>query len=291
MHRKLRVALCQMLVGFDKSQNISKAVAMIQRAACSEKAQVVVLPECFNAPYGTKYFEEYAEPLAAGHPTFDAMSNAAKECGAWIIAGSIPEKHAANGNLYNSCMIFNPEGNLVNVHRKVHLFRINTETVKFDEGEVLTAGDAATVVPLTAVPHEAPDQPAVEALCGVGICFDIRFPQLALRYTQLGTSLMVFPGAFNMVTGPAHWELLAKARAVDGQQHVILCSPARDESAGYVAYGHSLVVDPWGNVLAEAGAGEELVVCDVDLSQNEIVRGKVPALKGVRDDLYELRWK
>mmetsp|Transcript_24830 Transcript_24830/g.28914 ORF Transcript_24830/g.28914 Transcript_24830/m.28914 type:complete len:187 (-) Transcript_24830:57-617(-) len=185
-------------------------------------------------------------------------------------------------------MIFNPEGLLVGVHRKVHLFRLNTEAVKFDEGEVLTGGDRATLVPLR-IPGA--DDIIQTALCGIGICFDIRFPQLALHYTKSGSSLMVFPGAFNMVTGPVHWELLAKARAVDSQQHVVLCSPARDESAGYVAYGHSLVVDPWGTVVAQAGAGEELVVCDVDLAQSEVVREKIPALKGTRDDLYELNWK
>jgi nitrilase len=262
-----------------KEANVAKAVSMIADAKC-RGAQLVVLPECFNCPYGTKYFPEYAEDLVATSQTYEAMSTAARANEVWLIAGSIPERE--NGKLYNTSMTFNPQGALVGKHRKIHLFQINTETVKFDESEVLTAGSEPTVVSLL------PDH---DLTVGVGICFDIRFPQLSMRYTELGTSLLIYPGAFNKVTGPAHWELLARARAVDHQQFVVLCSPARDELADYVAWGHSLISDPWGTVTHQASEGEELLIADLDLSLIPATRVRVPYLKGVRHDLYNLSWK
>lgn len=277
---KLRVALVQMLVGANKAHNLASASSFIAQAK-QGGAELVVLPECFNCPYGTSFFPDYAEPLTPGNASFDCMAEAARANNVWVLAGSVPEVASLNSEnkLFNSSMIFNPLGELVSIHRKVHLFRINTETVKFDEGEVLTAGDTPTVVSLNA-----------DVSFGVGICFDIRFPQLALEYVRQGTSFMVYPGAFNMVTGPVHWELLAKARAVDSQQFVVLCSPARDVTASYVAYGHSLVVDPWGTTIAEAGEGEELIFATMDLSMISTTRQRVPALKGTRSDLYTMKW-
>lgn len=280
MSSKIRVALCQMLVGSCKQQNIAKAVSMIAAAKRDQQADLVVLPECFNSPYGTKFFPEYAEPIAPGNETFDHISAAARDSQVCVIAGSIPERQP-DGTLYNSSMIFDADGKLMDVYRKIHLFKIHTPALSFDEGEVLTAGSKLSVVRLGS------DGP----LFGIGICFDIRFPQEAIAYTERGTSFLVYPGAFNMVTGPAHWELLARARAVDNQQFVLLCSPARDEQAGYVAWGHSLVVDPWGNVLAEASEKEETIVCDIDLSLVSSTRDKVPSLKGTRRDLYTTEWK
>ena len=139
---------------------------------------------------------------------------------------------------YNTSMVISPRGRLEHTHRKIHLFKINSDTVRMDESEVLSAGCEARVVSL------APEWPGVKM--GVSICFDVRFPQLASAYAEQGSSLIVVPGAFNLVTGPAHWHLAARSRAVDTQQHVCMCSPARDVSAGYVAYGHSVVVSPWG---------------------------------------------
>ncbi|CAC9497599.1 nitrilase [Leishmania donovani] len=274
----LPVTLCQMAVTREKAANIKKAVTMITEAA-KRGSKLAVLPECFNCPYGTKYFDEYSEALAPGNETFDAISQCAKENSIWIVAGSIPEK-SADGKLFNSSMTFGSDGALKHVHRKVHLFRINTDTVRFDEGEVLSAGNDATAISL--------DE---HTKFGVAICFDIRYPFLAWKYTEQGTSFIVYPGAFNMVTGPMHWQLAARARAVDNQQYVFLCSPARDTSAEYVAWGHSMVVDPFGNVLSELDEKEGFVDWKVDLSVIQDMRNRVPILKGVRDDLYTLHWK
>lgn len=274
----LPVTLCQMAVTREKSANIQTAVSMITGAA-RRGSKLVVLPECFNCPYGTKYFDEYSESLTPGNPTYDAISSCAKHNNIWVIAGSIPEK-AADGRLFNSSMTFAPDGALKHVHRKVHLFCINTEAVRFDEGEVLTAGDDATAVTM--------DE---QTKFGVGICFDIRYPLLAWNFATQGTSFIVYPGAFNMVTGPAHWELSGRARAVDNQQFVFLCSPARDTTAEYVAWGHSMVVDPMGNVVGELDENEGFLDCKVNLSVVAETRIRIPILEGVRHDLYHLEWK
>lgn len=274
----LRVTLCQMVVGRDKVKNIEKALDMIASAA-DRGSELAVLPECFNCPYGTKYFGEYAEALVPGYPTFDAISKCAETKNIWVIAGSIPER-SPDGKLYNSSMVFGPDGCLKHVHRKVHLFRLNTQAVKFDESEVLTAGDDVKAIEMSK-----------NVKFGVAICFDIRYPLLALKYTMQGTSFLIYPGAFNMVTGPAHWELSAKARAVDNQQFVLMCSPARDSSAEYVAWGHSMIVDPMGRVIAQADENEGFVDCNIDLSLVEKTRDQIPILKGIRNDLYNVVWK
>ena len=250
-------------------------------------AELVVLPECFNSPYGTKYFPEYAEVLDLSSPTVSSMSAAAREHNIWLVAGSFPERRHTkeeSSQLYNTCVTYNPSGEIAGVHRKVHLFRIDTETVKMNEADVLAAGDSATPVTFTSGKH-------TNTSFGVGICFDIRFPQMAWHYQRQNTSFLVYPGAFNMVTGPAHWTLMAQARAIDTQQFVVLCSPARDPHAGYVAYGHSCVVDPWGTVIAELDEKEGVIVVEMDLKRISDVRQQLPILSGQRDDLYTLSWR
>lgn len=273
----MRVSLCQMAVCASKESNLSRAVEMIT-AAAKRGSNFAVLPECFNCPYGTKYFQEFAEEVRPGCPSYDAISRAAKENKIWVVAGSIPER--LNGNLYNSSMVFDSTGALKHIQRKMHLFRIRTDTVQMDEGEVLSAGDSATPVCM---------DDGVKF--GVGICFDARYPLLAWKYAQEGTSFLVYPGAFNMVTGPQHWELTARARAVDNQQYVLFCSPARDVAADYVAWGHSMVVDPLGKVVAAAAEAEEVVDCEIDFGLLETTRRRIPILEGVRHDVYSLVWK
>lgn len=279
MPSKLRVTLCQMHVGADKLANIAKAVGMIA-AAADRGSELAVLPECFNSPYSTKVFDEYSESLEPGQPTYDAISAVARDKKVWVIAGSIPEKDAA-GKIFNSSMTFGPDGTLRHVQRKMHLFRLFTEQVTFDEAEVLTAGDSAIAV----------DMPDHGIRFGVGICFDIRFPLFAYQLASQKTSFTVFPSAFNMVTGPLHWDLNARARAVDNQQFVMLCSPARDETAGYVAYGHSMVVDPLGKIIAQMDEKEGHLDAEMDFGLIAKARDSIPILKGLRTDVYSLQWK
>ncbi|KAG8450368.1 hypothetical protein GDO86_002860 [Hymenochirus boettgeri] len=229
---------------------------MIKEAA-QKGAQIVALPECFNSPYGTKYFPEYAEKIP-GESTC-MLSDVAKECGIYLIGGSIPEEDS--GKLYNTCAVYGPDGRLLVKHRKVHLFDINVPgKIRFQESETLCPGDNLTVF----------DTPYCKV--GVGICYDIRFAEMAQIYAQKGCQLLIYPGAFNMTTGPAHWELLQRARALDNQVYVATASPARDEKATYVAWGHSTIVSPWGDVIAKAGSEEATVFADIGLAMHRSKR-------------------
>lgn len=159
----------------------------------------------------------------------------------------------------------------------MHLFDINVPgKISFQESKVLTPGSQFTVF----------DTPFCKI--GLGICFDIRFAEMAQLYQRKGCKLLLYPGAFNMTTGPSHWELLGRARAVDNQVFVGLCSPARDVKSTYVAYGHSMLIDPWGTKLVEAGENEQTVFAEVDLCRIEEVREQLPVIKNKRVDLYDV---
>ncbi|KAJ1117269.1 hypothetical protein NDU88_005469 [Pleurodeles waltl] len=272
---KFRLALIQLFVSPVKSDNLNRACKLIREAA-QEGAKVVALPECFNSPYGTKFFPEYAEQIP-GEST-KVLSDVAKECDIYLIGGSIPEEDA--GKLYNTCAVFGPDGTMLLKHRKIHLFDINVPgKICFQESETLSPGDSFSVF----------DTPYCKV--GVGICYDIRFAELAQIYAKKGCQLLVYPGAFNMTTGPAHWELLQRSRALDNQVYVATASPARDEKASYVAWGHSSVVSPWGDVLSKAGPDETVTYTDIDLQYLTDVRQQIPIHFQKRADLYSVEAK
>ncbi|KAK5870342.1 hypothetical protein PBY51_024987 [Eleginops maclovinus] len=272
---KFRLAVVQLQVGGVKADNLSRARRLVKEAA-GRGGNLVLLPECFNSPYGTSFFSQYAERIP-GEST-ELLSEAARQPGEnqiYLVGGSIPE--ADGGKLYNSCIVFGPDGKIILKHRKIHLFDIDVPgKIRFQESETLSPGDALSM-------FETP-------FCkvGVGICYDIRFAELAQLYGRRGCQLLVYPGAFNMTTGPAHWELLQRARAVDNQLYVATASPARDESSSYVAWGHSTVVNPWGEVISKAGAEEEVIYADIDLQYLADVRQQIPITSQRRHDLYDV---
>ncbi|XP_026537589.1 omega-amidase NIT2 [Pseudonaja textilis] len=270
-----RLALIQLHVSAVKTDNLNRACRLV-RTAAGQGAKIVILPECFNCPYGTKYFPEYAEKIP-GDCT-QKLSDIAKECGIYLIGGSIPEDDA--GKLYNTCTVFGPDGTMLAKYRKIHLFDINVPgKIRFQESETLSPGDRFSVF----------DTPYCKI--GIGICYDIRFPELAQIYTQKGCKFLVYPGAFNLTTGPAHWELLQRGRAVDNQVYVATASPARDETGSYVAWGHSTVVNPWGEVIAKAGTEETIVYAEIDLKKAEEIREQIPIFSQKRSDLYTVEAK
>lgn len=164
------------------------------------------------------------------------------------------------------------------------MFDINVPgKISFQESKILSAGNHFTVIQDSSNKHLPK-----ELRFGVGICFDIRFTEMATVLTQqFNTQMLVYPGAFNTTTGPLHWELLARARAVDNQSYVIVCSPARDMNASYKAWGHSMVVDPWGKILVEADEKETIVCADIDLQVVQEFRTSIPTLANRRSDLYD----
>jgi len=273
MGSKFKLALIQLSVGANKSDNLIRAANKISEAV-EKGANIVSLPECFNSPYGTQYFKEYSEPVPTG-PSSQALKEAALKNKVYLIGGSIPECH--EGKFYNTSTVWCPQGNLVATHRKIHLFDIDIPgKMTFKESDALSPGNSFTTF----------STPWCEV--GVGICYDIRFAELAQIYAKKGCKLLVYPGAFNMTTGPAHWELLSRARAVDNQVYVAIPSPARDPQATYIAWGHSSVVSPWGEVIAKANEKEDIIFADIDLEFLEGVRNQIPIGFQKRNDLYEV---
>lgn len=206
----LKVAVIQMKVTHDKAQNVQKACSFIKKA-CEKNANLVILPECFNSPYGTQYFKEYSE-LEDNSWTLNQLRTQLKESPCTLIAGSIPEKSKTDAEkCYNTSFTFDREGKIISKHRKVHLFDIDVPgKITFQESLTLNPGNSMTTFKYKD-PEEA--ETSAEANVGVGICYDIRFPEMALSMRKkYNTNLLVYPGAFNMTTGPAHWDLLARAR-------------------------------------------------------------------------------
>ncbi|XP_019188911.1 PREDICTED: omega-amidase, chloroplastic-like isoform X4 [Ipomoea nil] len=274
---KFKIGLCQLSVTADKERNIAHARTAIEEAA-EKGAKLIVLPEIWNSPYSNDSFPIYAEDIDAGteaSPSTAMLSEVARLLKVTIIGGSIPER--SGDKLYNTCCVFDSEGKLKAKHRKIHLFDIDIPgKITFMESKTLTAGQTPTVVDTEV------------GRIGIGICYDIRFQELATLYASRGVHLICYPGAFNMTTGPLHWELLQRARAVDNQLFVATCSPARDAGAGYVAWGHSTLVGPFGEILATTEHDEAIIISEIDYSQIELRRTNLPLEKQRRGDLYQL---
>ena len=262
-----------MLITEDKGKNLKRAEALI-REAVEAGSQWVVLPEMFNCPYDNQYFPDFAESFPGQTTTM--LSDLAKELKILLIGGSIPER--CEDKIYNTSFIFDWEGKLVGKHRKMHLFDIDVAGgIRFQESEILSPGEAVTVI-------NAP-----QCSVGVSICYDMRFPELMRLMALEGAKVIITPAAFNMTTGPAHWELSVRARALDNQVYFIAASPARNPHASYQAYGHSIVVNPWGTVIAQADENEGILYAEIDLGFVNKVRRELPLLAHRREDIYELR--
>lgn len=288
LKQPVKLACVQLASGADKTVNLSHAREKVLEAAATG-SKIIVLPECFNSPYGCDYFPSYAEQLRPSPPTpeqspsFHALSAMAKEAGAYLVGGSIPELEVDDKEdgdkkkrYYNTSLVFGPTGDLLATHRKVHLFDIDIPgKITFRESDVLTAGNKVTIVDL-------PEYGKI----AIAICYDIRFPELALIAARKGCFALIYPGAFNLTTGPLHWKLQGQARAMDNQVYVALCSPARDMSGTYHAWGHSLVVDPMANVLVEADEKETVVVAELTGEKIEETRKGIPLRDQRRFDVY-----
>lgn len=270
---KIKVAAIQMPTVTDKMQNVRTAGIYLEKIK-DEKPDFVIFPEMFCCPYQTQNFPVYAEE--EGGPVWQQLSEYAKQYGIYLIGGSMPEKDA-EGKVYNTSYIFDRQGKQIGKHRKVHLFDIDvTGGQTFKESDTLTAGDHDTVFDTEF------------GRMGVMLCFDIRFPELARMMVNDGAKAIFVPAAFNMTTGSAHWELSFRTRALDNQIYMIGCAPMRDESAGYISWGHSIVTDPWGRVIDMLDEKEGVLLTELDLDYEEQVREELPLLKSRRKDMYRL---
>ncbi|RCX18389.1 putative amidohydrolase [Anaerobacterium chartisolvens] len=274
MEEKLRLAICQMKVTENKEGNIQKAFDMI-RTAAKNHIDMVLLPEMFICPYDNSKFEAFSED-PDDSPLLGGLSQLSKQHNIFIAAGTIPEK--TGDRVYNTSFIFDREGKVAAKYSKAHLFDIDIPgRITFKESDVLSPGSGITTFDM--------------GLCkvGVAICYDVRFPEFFKLMALRDVKLIILPASFNMVTGPAHWELLMRCRSVDNQVYIAAASAARDTGAGYVSYANSMVVDPWGTVTARAGEGEEIIYADIDLQAVGRIRNELPLLKNRRTDIYDLR--
>ena len=265
-----KLALCQLKGSYDKEESRQTVRNYVSEAA-SKGADVIALPEMWDCPYSNDYFREYAEP--ADGETVKFMSELAAELGIYLIGGSISELD--EDKVYNTAFCFDREGRIIGRHRKTHLFDIDVEGgIRFMESDTLTAGDSATVIDTE------------YGKIGIAICYDVRFPELFRRMTLDGARMVILPAAFNMTTGPAHWDITMRARALDNQIFFAANSPARDEDGIYVAYGNSCVVSPWGDFIVHADEKECILYADIDLDYEDSIRNQLPLLKHRRPELY-----
>ncbi|MFG3496161.1 carbon-nitrogen family hydrolase [Streptomyces sp. NPDC047928] len=253
----MRASLIQIAVDPDESVDVRRR-RVASLVGEQREADIVVLPELW--PVGAFAYESFAteaEPLRG--PTCAAMAAAAVEARVWLHAGSVVER-APDGRLYNTSLVFAPDGELVRTYRKIHRFGFDT-----GEAVLMAAGDELVTVPLPELPF------------GVATCYDLRFPELFRGLVDAGARAFVVPAGW-----PArrreHWTLLARARAVENQSYVLACGTGGTH-AGVEQAGHSVVVDPWGEVLAEAGTGEEVLTVDLDPAEVTATRDRFPALK------------
>lgn len=266
----MRIAQIQMKITADKAENLAHARELVRQAG---RVDIAVLPEMFCCPYAAKEFPRYAE--AEGGTVWQFLSDLAREQGVYLVGGSMPE--LCDGKIYNTSYVFDPDGNCIARHRKTHLFDVCIKGGQvFRESDSLAAGSDVTTF----------STPWGEM--GLCICFDLRFVELSRLLALRGAGVIFVPASFNMTTGPAHWQLLFRQRAVDNQLFTVGCAPARDKSAGYVSWGHSIVCDPWGTVVTELDENEHVAVTDIDLTRIDAVRQQLPILSARRTDVYTI---
>lgn len=269
----MKIAQLQTHVFPEKQQNLTQLASYIDKVM-PEKPDLITLGEMFQCPYITENFPLYAEEM--GGETWQQLSQLAAEHQVYLSAGSVPE--LADGSVYNTAYVFDRNGKQIAKHRKAHLFDIDvTGGQAFRESDTLSAGNQVTVFDTEF------------GKVGLCICFDFRFPELGRLMALKGAKLILVPAAFNMTTGPAHWEIMFRSQALNNQCFVAGTSPARDESFSYVAWGHSLLVSPWGDVIKEADEKEGFQISEIDLAEVDRVRSQLPLLSARRTDIYNLR--
>ncbi|MGL5695274.1 MAG: carbon-nitrogen hydrolase family protein [Peptostreptococcaceae bacterium] len=266
-----KVGIIQMKVENNKLENLEKAKSIVKELS-SKGAKIIVLPEMFLCHYNKSSINTYAEK--EGESSFLKLSEIAKTNNVYLVAGSVPEIDD-NNNIYNTSYVFNPSGEKIAKHRKAHMFDIDIEGGQyFKESDTFEAGDEFTVFKTE------------YGKIGLCICYDFRFPELSRLMVDNEAKAIIVPASFNMTTGPAHWEVLFRSRAIDNQVYTIGCAPARDTSASYISYANSIVVSPFGEVLTKMDEEEGYNICTINFDYVDKVREELPLLAQRRLDIY-----
>ena len=267
----MRLAVCQIRTELEQEQTMLKAERMVSEAA-RNGADIVVLPEMFNCPYSKEYFKKYA---ALGHVSaVESMSAWARGNRVLLVGGSVPESEG--DKLYNTCFVFDREGTVLAKHRKVHLFDVDIPGMRFKESSTFTPGEDITVFDTE------------YGKMGCAVCFDVRFPELFRAMAVRGAEMIFLPAQFNMTTGPAHWEMTLRMRAVDNEVFFVGAAAARYEGFNYECWGHSMIIDPYGRVLSAADEKEQIIYADIDLTRVSEGRAQLPTFTRLRRDVYNV---
>lgn len=265
---KMKLGIYQIETQHNKIENLNKTREAISMLA-DKGSNMVLLPECFNSPYGIEYFKEYSEVLDKGNISFDFFSDLSNQYPEiYFFFGSIPEKD--QDKIYNTMAVFY-QGIMIDKYRKIHLYDINIKGKhSFQESKVLSPGEDPVIIK------------TIYGNIGIGICYDLRFPKLAEYYMKNDCKLIVYPGAFNLITGEAHWELLQRARALDNMLFIATASTARNKDSDYKSWGNSSIINPWGKVINKLDEKEGTIIQEINFMEIDEIRNSIPTFKNLR---------
>jgi predicted amidohydrolase len=258
----------------DKAANLETAERLVAQAAATG-ADILVLPEKWNAIGDAAVSHATAEPLEGGE-SVEAMSRWSRQHGVTLVGGSITERREGREKLSNTSLVFDPEGQLVAAYRKIHLFDVEVGGVVYRESEAEEPGEEPVVTELE------------DWKIGLSVCYDIRFPELYRILALEGAELVTVPSHFTTPTGKDHWHVLMRARAIENQLYVAAAAQTGETLPGKPAYGRSLIVDPWGTVVAQAPDEETVITAELDRARLRDIRAKLPSLANRRPPAY--RW-
>jgi deaminated glutathione amidase len=271
----LRVACVQLNSRQDVAANVRAAVELVE-AAADQGARLVALPETWA--YKGRRDGILAHAEGAEGPSNRALAGVAARRGIWLLAGSVYEP-APGGLVANASALFDPGGRLCAVYRKVHLFDVTSGAVQYRESDEVAPGAEVVTVEIAA-------EDGTPVRLGLSICYDLRFPGLYTAVALRGAQILCVPSAFTAYTGAAHWEVLLRARAVENGCFVVAPDQVGEHLPGRDCFGHSMIVDPWGVVLARQDEGVGFCVADLQLDRLAEVRAQIPALDHRRPDVY-----
>lgn len=265
----VRVSCIQLNSGDEMAANVARIQAFVAQAA-GEGAQLIALPEnafLMEDPKGAR-----SRIAQEGHPAITACVEMAREHGVWLLAGSIAVWEEAFEKCFNRSFLFDPQGSVVATYDKIHLFDVTLSGGEsYRESDHMAAGDRAVLArtPL--------------GVLGMSICYDLRFAHLYRALAKQGAQILAIPAAFTQITGEAHWHVLLRARAIESGCFVIAPAQTGTHPGGRRTYGHSLMIDPWGKIIAEAGTEEGIISAELDLGMVERVRAQLPSLSHDRE--------
>lgn len=269
----MRVAAVQMVSGPSVAENLAAAAELMAQAA-QKGAQLVVLPENFAVfGQGGQVLQGLQESAGEG-PLLPFLAQQAALLGVWLVGGTLPLAHSAHGQAapqnkaYAACCVFNPKGQLAARYDKIHLFDagVSDAVGRYQESAEYAPGHAPVVC---ATPW---------AKLGLGVCYDLRFPEYFRLLSQAGAQVLVVPAAFVYTTGQAHWEVLLRARAIENQCFVVAANQGGQHQGQRRTWGQSLIVNPWGDIIAQQACGEGVVMADLPLEEQTALRAKMPVL-------------